>query len=185
MIDHVLTQAQAHWDQAKRGIHGSRPVVSYSFRMLMEGHSLIQVYICCALALSFFNVDVMWYIEREEEHNRIVNGGGSTGPYRRRYRMPDKDMHSVYMPLTCAMKLCDTIRPERLVASIAPYLAEMVPSCSTGETAQLSFICAAADAHPSSAPVMLLYAQNLETYIVQEHPIAMVSGSPRHFCSSP
>jgi hypothetical protein len=47
--------------------------------------------------------------------------------------MRDDKMHRVYLPLTCAMKLCDSIRPERLAYIVADYLADLVPLYSTGE----------------------------------------------------
>jgi hypothetical protein len=109
----------------------------------MSSKSLIQVYICAALAQSYLNLDVMWPMEVEARVSELMDGERdnmdiddawsvlhSSGS--RRFRMRDDLMHRVYLPLTCAMKLCDSIRPDRLAYHAADYLASIVPLFATG-----------------------------------------------------
>jgi len=157
VIDQVLTYAQELWAQALQPPMRAQPVTEYTFGQLMSSKSLIQVYMCTALARSFLNLDVLWNIELQaqygneepEEHEMDVDE-----PSRRRFKMRDDTMHRVYLPLTCAMKLCDFIRPDRLAYVAADYLAGIVPIYST-------------------APVMLKYTQDLETYVAREHRVDM------------
>lgn len=50
-------------------------------------------------------------------------------------------MHRLYLPLTCASTLCDTIRPETLAYRVAEYIAGITPWYSTGLSAFLFFLC--------------------------------------------
>ncbi|KAF8510712.1 hypothetical protein JB92DRAFT_2938599, partial [Gautieria morchelliformis] len=162
VIHEVLSFAQSLWSQAKRSPETSRPVLEYTYAQLMGGSSLIRIYMCIALARSFLNYDVLRYIgpaERDWQFATLEHGflgvdvpcrdiGESVG----RSRMPDQTMHRLFLPLTCAMKLCDSILPERLALIVAEYLADIVPFIAT-------------------APVMLKYSQDLHSYVTREHRI--------------
>jgi len=157
---HFTTTAQAFWTTAKLPPHRAQPLTTCTLEQLMSSTSLIQVYICSALALSFLNLDVMWVMELEGRRSNLPEeydvdmdedlGANHAHTPLRRFKMRDDVMHRVYLPLTCAMKLCDSVRPERLAYIVADYLAGIVPLCST-------------------APVMLKYAQSLETYVARDH----------------
>ena len=111
----------------------------------MSSKSLIRVYACAALAQSFLNLDVLSHmmlsegtpvLPNNEDHDMDTeNTWGVTDPTGglRKSRMRDDKMHRVYLPLTCAMKLCDYIRPKRLAYIAADYLAGKVPAYSTGQ----------------------------------------------------
>ena len=146
IINDILTYAQSLWTRAKGPAHRSRPVPEYTYGQLMSSTSLIQVYMCAALARSFFNLDVLWHMELESKIGELPDdelaaladdddwgGVGDSAPPTRRFRMRDDIMHRVYLPLTCAMKLCDSIRPERVAYIVADYLADLVPLYATGE----------------------------------------------------
>jgi hypothetical protein len=109
----------------------------------MSSTSLIRVYVCTALARSFLNLDVLWYImlerraaglnDNERDNNNTHGGWGLSPAGESSRRMRDDKLHRLYLPLTCAMKLCDSIRPERLAYIAADYLADILPLYSTGE----------------------------------------------------
>ena len=143
VIGDILSFAQSLWSQAKRSPETSNPVLEYNGAQLMAGNSLIRIYMCIALARSFLNYDVLRYIvpaERNWEFAALeqgfIMGVDETCDNSRagmRPRMPDQTMHRLFLPLTCAMKLCDSILPQRLTFVVAEYLADIVPLLSTGE----------------------------------------------------
>lgn len=112
---------------------------------LMSSKTLIRVYACAALAQSFLKLDVLSHVmlddgalavpDNEHDYTNTQSTWGVvdaiTGSWKSRMR--DDEMHRVYLPLTCAMKLCDYIRPQRLAYCAADYLAGIVPVYSTGE----------------------------------------------------
>lgn len=112
----------------------------------MSSNSLIQVYVCAAIAKCYLNHDVLWniYLEQsrqagefndaEEEETTLDNAPGfdTTGYTTRRFKMRDDHMHRVYLPLTCALRLCDRVLPERVAYVVADYLAGVVPLFATG-----------------------------------------------------
>lgn len=141
VIDDILSFAQSLWSQAKLPPDPSRPVLQYTHTQLMTGgNSLIRIYMCIALSRSFLNYDVLRYTV-PTERGLATSGQGhvdvtETGSDIQRTdpsRMPDETMHRLFLPLTCAMKLCDSIRPERLGYVVAEYLADIMPLLSTGE----------------------------------------------------
>ena len=104
--------------------------------------SLIQIYYCAAHAKSYLNLDVLWNLELEQkwtagELDDAVDsqeeGDGYIYPISplRRFKMRDDNMHRLFLPLNCAIELCDEIPPE-LAYIVADYLAEMIPTYSTG-----------------------------------------------------
>jgi len=165
VIGEILTFVQSLWTGTTRSPRRSRPLLEYTYAELMSSQSLIRVYVCAALAQSFLNVDVLWYLELESRFSELTDSelddmaseDDLHGPHSggsRRFRMRDDKMHRVYLPLTCAIKLCDTIRPQRLAYVVAGYLADIVPVYST-------------------APVMLKYSQDLETFVSRRYTIEM------------
>ena len=106
----------------------------------MSNKSLIGVYISTALARSFLNVDVLLPLMRQAAVTELggvdhVEDPNGTHPAsgNRLFKMRDEKMHRVYMPLTCATKLCDFIVPARLACKVAGYLADIIPTYSTSE----------------------------------------------------
>ena len=113
----------------------------------MGSHSLIQVYICTALAKCFLNFDVLWTLDMEKrwiagdfddidevdlpEFDDAL-GFNETRFVARRFRMRDDLMHRCYLPFICALRLCDRIRPERVAYVMGEYLAREVPVYATG-----------------------------------------------------
>lgn len=138
----ILSFAQSLWNQAKRPPETSHPPLEYTFTQLMEGGNLIRIYMCIALARSFLNYDVLNYIvpaDRNWEFASLEQGfisADACNDYRPgvRPRMPDQTMHRLFLPITCAMKLCDLILPQRLAFIVAEYLADIVPVLSSGES---------------------------------------------------
>lgn len=51
----------------------------------------------------------------------------------RPFKMADDRVHRVFLPFTCAMKLCDLIQPDGLVDHIADYLAHKAVTYGTGQ----------------------------------------------------
>jgi hypothetical protein len=74
-----------------------------------------------------------WDVDEDEFPPGYAPGLNSAGLVPRRFRLRDDLMHRPYLPLTCALKLCDRVRPDRVVYIIAKYLADWVPLCVTGE----------------------------------------------------
>jgi hypothetical protein len=151
VIGDILTFVQGLWVRAKLRPERALPSPQYAYADLMSSTSLIQVYMCIALARSFLNLDIMWNIvlegraeefadEEEEMDTDDTLGGRHAGESLRRFRMRDDRMHRVYLPLTCAVKLCDAIQPGRLVYIAAEYLAEIIPLYSTGEVNAMSHL---------------------------------------------
>lgn len=132
----------------------AEPVQKYTFDQLMSSKSLIQAYLCTALAKCFFNFDVLWTIDLEKrwrdglldddpddlDEDKIppdnALGLKAIGYVPRRFKMRDDTMHQSYLPLTCALKLCDDVRPERVAYVLASYLSDQVPLYTAG---RLSF----------------------------------------------
>ena len=118
-----------------------------TYEELMSNNSLMQVYTCAAIAKCYLNLDVLWNIDLEQrriagelddvdeedmiEHDNAL-GFSMTGYTTRRFKMRDDIMHRVYLPLTCAVRLCDCIRPERAAYVVADYLAAITPLFATG-----------------------------------------------------
>jgi hypothetical protein len=108
----------------------------------MSSESLIQVYVCAALAKCFLNHDVLWHIELEKKRiagelddvddEDIAGEEAVDCSTARRFKMRDDTMHRVYLPFTCALMLCDLVRPERVAYVAANYLASIVPLYATG-----------------------------------------------------
>jgi hypothetical protein len=104
---------------------------------LSSPKSLMQVYTCIALAKSFLNLDVLWHLELERKRTAGELDDADADvmeahfedmdPRLRRFRMRDDYLHRMYLPLTCAIQLCDQIRPARLAYLVADYLAEIIP----------------------------------------------------------
>ncbi|KAF8519609.1 hypothetical protein BU17DRAFT_65835 [Hysterangium stoloniferum] len=160
-IPDILEFAMGKWDQANDNAPGCAPGKEdeITYMNLMSSHSLIQVYICAAIAESFFKADVlapMWKNcfpqladldeDQDEEYNvhtPVLNNGRQM----RRFKMKDDRFHRLYRPFTCAMRLCDTIKPASLAYIAANYLANQVP----------------------------IYGSNLEMYIVRPYnlPISL------------
>ena len=138
VIDDILSFAQSLWIQAKQPPESSRPVLEYNHDQLMGGNSLIHVYMCIALAKSFLNYDVLRYIVPvDQSWDSAALDQDFMGVNARNIRvsrMPDETMHRLFLPLTCAMTLCDSIRPQRLAFQVAEYMADIVPLLSTSES---------------------------------------------------
>ncbi|KAF8581472.1 hypothetical protein K439DRAFT_219100 [Ramaria rubella] len=131
----------------------------------MSSTSLIQVYMCAALAKSFLNLDVLWHIHLEQKwkagelddaEDEIMDEPTNAPQinqarfHSRRFKMRDDQMHRLFLPLTCALKLCDRIRPQRVAHVVADYLATQVPIYAT-------------------APLLLKYTQDLESYVARDN----------------
>lgn len=50
----------------------------------------------------------------------------------RPYKMEDDRMHRVFLPFTCAMMLCDSIKHDALANNMADYLAKKSVTYGTG-----------------------------------------------------
>ena len=152
--------------------------------------SLLQVYICVATAKSYLNLDVLWHLELErkrhagelddaddedtDELSQEEHDGDAVPPVRR-FKMRDDNMHRVYLPLTCAVELCDEVRPARLAYIVAGYLADIIPLYVSG-----LLCCLQSDVVPRLqvaflAPLLLKYTQDLEMYVSGEHRLSIVS----------
>lgn len=137
-----LEFVQSLWTQAKVPPERAQPPRhNYSFRELMSQKTLIRVYMCLAVAQSFLKYDVICPLNRHselskheqnavEDHSPLVEYNPAF-PVTRRFRMMDDKMHRVYMPLTCATKLCDSVVPARLAHKVAEHLADIIPVFST------------------------------------------------------
>ncbi|KAF8464818.1 hypothetical protein JB92DRAFT_3063860, partial [Gautieria morchelliformis] len=138
------------------------PVDYLSEEAFSDSDSLLQVYLRAGSAKSYLNLNVLWPLELERQHaagelddaEADVMGAHfqvvDMGPRWRRFTMGDEYTHKVYLPLTCAIELCDRIRPARLAYIAADYLAEIIPIFST-------------------LPLMLKYAQDLEMCVSGEY----------------
>lgn len=105
----------------------------------MSSDSLIQVYICAAIAKCYLNRDVLFNTDMEQSRRAGLNEVDKDiivddNPLAtRRYKMRDHEMHRVYLPFACALKLCDRVRPERMAYIVADYLAAVTPLFVTGQ----------------------------------------------------
>lgn len=79
------------------------------------------------LAGEFDDVDEEELPERDKTPTSNV-----TGFVPRRFRMRDDTMHRCYLPLACALRLCDRVHPERVAYIMADYLAGELPLYATG-----------------------------------------------------
>lgn len=122
------------------------PVDELTETDLTFSNSLIQVYICAAVAKSYLNLDVLWPLELErrriagefddedivDESSEAEHDGTPRLVCSRWFKMRDDNMHRLFLPLTCAIQLCDEIQPARLVYIVADYLAEIIPYYTAG-----------------------------------------------------
>ncbi|KAF8581473.1 hypothetical protein K439DRAFT_1662269 [Ramaria rubella] len=159
-IKDILAFAQSLWNQAKHPHENSERVFEYTYAQIMSSNSLIRIYICIALSRSFLNADVLKYMIHSVQFGgqgtgSIYGNDGRATPLLTRVKMPDEKMHRLYLPLTCALELCDTVRPERLTHIVAEYLANIVPLFA-------------------AAPVILKYSQDLQSYVDQEHRVETI-----------
>ncbi|KAF8510709.1 hypothetical protein JB92DRAFT_2938582 [Gautieria morchelliformis] len=165
VIKHILNFTKSVWDQANLPPGRAQPADLYTYKQLMSSNSLIQVYLCAALAKCFLNYDVLWHIDLEkrwiagelndvDEEDIAAHEGAFGSSTTRRFKMRDDTMHRVYLPFTCALMLCDLVQPERVAYIAANYLASIVPLYAT-------------------APVMLKYTQDLETYISRQYVLEL------------
>ena len=155
MTAEILQGAQELWDRANQPATRSLPMDHLTPKELKCSSSLIQVYICAATAKSYFNLDVEWHLQLEQrridgefdedlamdidedgdegaEWDTGTHGHGHDAALTRRFRMRDDNMHRVFLPLTCAIELCDQILPERLAYIVAGYIADIIPRYATG-----------------------------------------------------
>ncbi|KAF8576237.1 hypothetical protein K439DRAFT_677788 [Ramaria rubella] len=168
-IGDSLALVQSLWTRANPSLNVTAPLVEFNYTELMSRPSLIRIYICIALARSFLHADVLWHIMPEDTlvwsrsagsietatSNFLANFSDNlSAQHSRPSKMQDDKMHRVYMPLTCAMQLCDSIKPERLAHRVAEYIADNTPMYST-------------------VAVMLKCTQDLESYIVRRHRVDM------------
>jgi hypothetical protein len=138
-IHGILAESLGYWNQANQPPTRSLPVDDLTEAELKRNNSLIQVYICAALTKSYLNLDVLWHLELERQRIRgelddadFENDGTPAYLPPRRFKMRDDNMHRLFRPLTCAIQLCDQIRPKRLAYIVADYLADILPFYSTG-----------------------------------------------------
>ncbi|KAF8510714.1 hypothetical protein JB92DRAFT_2938645 [Gautieria morchelliformis] len=161
-IFEIITFAQSVWAQARLPSEQAAPL-EFNYSELMSNMGLIRVYVCIALARLFLNVDVLLPLARQaaselggirHDGADVHTGENDLASGTRKFRMRDEKMHRLYMPLTCATKLCDSIIPTRLACTAAKYLADIIPMYST-------------------LPVMLKYTQDLESYVERGHRVQM------------
>jgi len=157
--------ARRLWKQAAIPTNTSAPLLDCKFTELMQSTALIRVYICTALAKLFFDVDILLPLvlekdtkatlakDREEDSVHWTSTRGIQHYYPRRHRLVDQHLHRVYLPLTCAVTLCNSIKPQRLAFKVASYIADIIPQYST-------------------TPLMFKYSQDLVTYVIQEGSVA-------------
>jgi hypothetical protein len=108
-----------------------------TFMNLMSSNSLIQVYICTAIAQSFFQADVLLPLQLAHDDDAELQNRRRT----RRFMMDDDQMHRLYRPFTCAMELCDKIKPSSLAYTVANYLAKRVPLYGASKCSHFVFGC--------------------------------------------
>ncbi|KAF8464817.1 hypothetical protein JB92DRAFT_3063856 [Gautieria morchelliformis] len=165
-IQTTLQDCQSNWNLANKHPTRAGPVDYLSAEeFFSESDSLIQVYLCAAFAKSYLNLNVLWPLELERQHAagelddaeaEVMDAHfrdvdmDSGNPRLRRFRMGDECMHKVYLPLTCAIQMCDRIQPARLAYLAADYLAEIIPFFST-------------------VPLILKSAQDLEDFVFGEY----------------
>ncbi|GJJ14544.1 hypothetical protein Clacol_008809 [Clathrus columnatus] len=124
---------------------------------------LIQIYICAGYAKYFYTVDVLnwlcldrlWITGWTEDTDQGQLGGdpsiGIPKNFRfRPYIMGDDRVHRVFLPFTCAMKLCDSIQDEILAGPIADYLAKKAVTYGT-------------------EPILLKHVQDLEMNMARKY----------------
>ncbi|KAF8522924.1 hypothetical protein BU17DRAFT_64123 [Hysterangium stoloniferum] len=166
--DDNFSFARRLWKQATSPTDTSTPLLECKFTELMQSTALIRVYICTALAKLFFDTDILSPLVleknakttlatgREEDSVFWTSKQGIQRYYPRRFRLVDQNLHRVYLPLTCAVTLCNSIKPRRMAFKIASYVADIIPQYAT-------------------TPLMLKYSQDLETYVIREGRVAPIS----------
>lgn len=131
----IYTHVRDLWTLARNPIEDPDALPETRYRELMANKSLIQVYICIALSRRFLGADVLKALSYRQGANHpsrellrrkglelpdLANGEDPC-------KMKDDKMYRLFLPLTCASKLCDTIRPEDLAYRVADYIADITP----------------------------------------------------------
>ena len=144
-IADILEGVKDLWYRANQPVTRALPVDYLYEYELKRNNSLVQVYICVATAKCYLNLDVLWPLELERKRlaGELDDADEVMDDYERQtehlaphfirtFRMPDDTMHRLFLPLTCAIELCDEVRPARLAYLIADYLADIIPFYATG-----------------------------------------------------
>ncbi|GJJ14539.1 hypothetical protein Clacol_008804 [Clathrus columnatus] len=131
----------------------------------MARKTLIQIYICLAYARRFFNIDIfspLFYRQRStflpgvlRIPEEVLVSSKVSSDEQSYQRMKEDKMHRLFMPMTCAIKLCDIVKPPMLAHKVAQYIAEISPYCAT-------------------IPVLFKYVQDIQSYIDNEYDIEKV-----------
>lgn len=145
MIQNVYHPAKDSWLRARGLIKDSEDGLIVRYRDLMANENLIQIYVCLAYARRFLNQDVLSPLFYRGRSTLLPDGlkpvelllGSKTSDddetdFQSYQVMQDDRMHRLFMPLTCAIKLCDTV-PPRLAQHVARYIANIGPYCATSE----------------------------------------------------
>ncbi|GJJ14470.1 hypothetical protein Clacol_008734 [Clathrus columnatus] len=182
IIRPLYTRARKLWIQAKDPDDTLDDLPEIRYREIMANETIIQIYICIAISRRFLNVDVLKplssrgttnLLPRELRQsadgrsevlpNQANNSESEGGPGPPPCKMRDDQMHRLFLPLSCASKLCDTIPSVNLVYRVAKYIADVTPWYATDYTDRKSVLL---------VPILLKYVQDLEGYIAREYAVS-------------
>lgn len=174
----IYSQARKLWKIAKDAKESPEAIPNFKYRELMSSESLIQIYICIAISRRYLNADIFRPLScsRTTTHSaiellRLCKTQTQTPPdldgtrvhwtqlptlatnCSPHCKIQDTRMHRLYMPLTCAITLCDTICPEPLVYRVAEYIADITPWYST-------------------VPILLNYIQDIDAFLAKEYGVS-------------
>lgn len=189
----VYSRARDSWSRARGLVGDSEDDLIVRYKELMANESLIQIYICLSYSRRFMNLDVLSPLSRRRgsaflppnlkpiESFAEPKTSSDEDKEAGSQRMRDERMHRLFMPLTCVMKLCDKISLPRLTRRIAGFTADIAPYYTTSEKfsflriTRLWFNTTETSFYPSDlAPVLLKYAQDLESYLNEDYPVSLV-----------
>lgn len=154
----IYSRARDSWSRARGLVRDPEDDLIVRYKELMANESLVQIYICLAYSRRFMNWDVLSplssrrgsallppHVKPIESRPEDVETGSQ--------KIRDDRMHRLFMPLTCVMRLCDKISQPFLTRRIARFTADIAPYYTT-------------------TPVLLKYAQDLESYLAQDYPVS-------------
>jgi len=151
----ALTVTEELWRRVKDPMGNISYEINSTYSQLKSTNSLLQIYHCMALVRLSLNSGLLNSavpIDRLDcLNNYFFNTNGlkeifdieiSSSSNSRLDRTSDDNLSSVFLPLTCALEICDTIKPERISYHVIQYIVNSLIFVSSSMSTILASLLA-------------------------------------------